>query len=154
MEGDMKKLALILAVSLLFAVSAYGGESNWQTVGGVEVCQCAGESRWCRDVFCKKTIPDCKEVAKIVDGQAHGCIDYSGIYERPAEYPSLVIIKTEQKSRRHMTDCNHCDMTEGGIYSCTAMMCSMATYHYNEYSIGTADGKILFTIEDTEKVEE
>lgn len=105
----MKKIALILAVSLLFVVSAWGEGLDY--------------------------------FAPRVE------MDLSKIIVKP--YPVLVIIKIEQKSRRHMTDCNSCSE-----FVCTAMMCPIATFKYNEYSIGTSDGKILFTIEDTEKVEE
>jgi hypothetical protein len=64
----------------------------------------------------------------------------------------LYIIKTEPKTRRHATDCNHCSYSGNGvIHNCTLMACPTATYRYNLYSIGTADGKILFTIEDKEK---
>ena len=114
MEGEMKKLALILAVSLLFVVSAWAEEVPIQEAN----------------------------TGSYIDGSS--------------KYQLLFIIKTEQKSRRHATECNSCSpLSEGSsFYGCTLLGCPTATYNYNEYSIGTSDGKILFTIEDTEKVEE
>ena len=99
----MKRLALILAVSLLFVVSAWGEGLDY--------------------------------FAPTVE------LDLSQVIVKP--YPVLVIIKTEQKSRRYVTDCNR------GAW--TLLGCPTATYNYNEYSIGTADGKILFTIQDEEQ---